>query len=75
MRCFALSTLAAPPAAERPLSAAAKKLLAQLQRKDLDYTHVDEAAYRELRARGLAAVIFSSTGNRVFATRAGKQIK
>ncbi len=57
------------------LSPTAKKLLATLKRKDLDYTTCDAAVVGELRAAGLAAVIFSHTGNWVFATHAGRSAK
>ena len=50
----------------------AAALLVQLQRRDLDHTHVDESAYRELHAAGLATVIFSRSGNWVFATARGR---
>ncbi len=54
------------------LSPKAREMLNQLKRKDLDYTTVDLAAYHELRDAGLATVIFSRTGNWVFATDRGK---
>ena len=50
----------------------AQALLAQLQRRDLDHAHVDEAAYRELHTAGLVTVIFSRSGNWVFATARGR---
>ena len=55
-----------------PLSAKARELLTKLKRRDVDYTTVDLAAYEELRDARLANVIFSSTGNWVFATARGK---
>jgi hypothetical protein len=54
------------------LSPKARELLNRLNRDDVDYTSIDMAAFHELRAAGLANVIFGATGNRVFATRAGK---
>ena len=59
---------------KRPLklSTAARALLGELKRHDVDYARVGERVYVELREAGLARVHFSSTGNRVFATSAGK---
>ena len=54
------------------LSTKARALLAALKRNDVDYTTVDLATYHELRDAGLANVHFSSTGNFVFATAAGR---
>ena len=57
------------------LSPPAKALLSVLKQKELDYATVDESAYEELRQRDLACVVFSATGNRVFATAAGKAVR
>ena len=54
------------------LSDSAKVLLKKVQRNDVAFGLVDERAFNELRAAGLANVIFGSTGNWAFATSAGK---
>ena len=56
------------------LSTQARSLLALLQRRDLDYTHVDASVYMELRLAGLANVLYSARGNVCFATSRGKAV-